>query len=118
MEVKHFKQLYVWQRAMELVEEVYKITKELSSDERFGLVSQIRRSSISIPSNIAEGSRRKTRDFVRFLNTADGSASELETQLLLSAKLYQGIDCKRALSLLQEVQKMLGAMIVSLVRNL
>lgn len=80
MKIQSFKQLVVWQRAMELAEEVYRLTESLPSSERFGLISQIRRSAVSIPSNIAEGRQRGTRkDFAQFLRIADGSAAELET---------------------------------------
>ena len=66
---------------MELVEEVYKVTGRLPADEKFGLVSQMRRCAVSIPSNIAEGKKRKSKtEFVQFLRIADGSAAELETQ--------------------------------------
>lgn len=108
MYVQSFKDLVVWQRAMELVVEIYTVTKQLPQQEQYGLISQMRRSAVSIPSNIAEGKRRKTKsDFLHFLRIADGSAAELETQLLIVQRLYSSIDTKRAESLLIEVQKML-----------
>jgi len=95
---------------MELVEEIYLLTKKLPSDERFGLCSQIRRAAVSIPSNVSEGHRRSTKEFIRFLTIADGSAAEVETQLILIAKIYPSIDCAKSFSLLSEVQKMIWSM--------
>lgn len=84
----NFKELIVWQKARKLVKEIYLLTKQLPEEERFGLVSQMRRSVVSIPSNIAEGSGRgSNKDFVRFLDIAVGSAFELETQLILCLDL-------------------------------
>lgn len=80
--------LKVWQKAISLVEEVYCITKNFPDEERFGLTSQIRRSAVSIPSNIAEGNGRRTsNDFLRFLSIARGSLSELQTQCIIANKL-------------------------------
>ncbi|MEN8139394.1 MAG: four helix bundle protein [Bacteroidota bacterium] len=82
------KDLKVWQLSVDLVLEVYKLSKELPSDEKFGLISQIKRSSVSVPSNIAEGAGRgSNKEFVRFINIASGSLSELETQLIIIQKL-------------------------------
>ena len=82
------KDLEVWKRSMDLVEDVYKLMKQLPESEKYGLISQIKRSSISIPSNIAEGAARgSTKEFIRFLDIASGSLSELETQLLLVQRL-------------------------------
>ena len=83
-----YKDLVVWQKAMQLTKEVYKITEQFPSEEKFGLVSQMRRSAVSIPSNIAEGSRRGNKEFNHFLRVALGSASELETQIELAVELY------------------------------
>lgn len=110
--IKTYKELNVWKRSMELVEGVYKVTKQLPSDERYGLVSQMRRSAVSVPSNIAEGYKRKQLgDYVRFLNIADASAAELETQVLLIQRLYTEINIDTVSALLEEVQKMLAVMI-------
>lgn len=112
--VENFKDLIVWQRAMELVEDVYRLTKLLPQDEKFGLVSQMRRCGVSIPSNIAEGKKRKSKaDFVQFLRIADGSAAELETQLLIAAKVY-GLEISRTEGILLEVQKMLATLLAKL----
>ncbi len=96
---------------MELVKRIYIPTAALPATEQFGLTSQMRRSAVSMPSNIAEGKKRKTRkDFVQFLRIADGSAAELETQLLIAKDLYK-LDFMISETLLQEVQKMLSVMI-------
>ncbi|MDX5333957.1 MAG: four helix bundle protein [Gammaproteobacteria bacterium] len=88
MSVSHFRELDVWQVAMQLVKEVYLLTAELPRDERFGLSSQLQRSAVSIPSNIAEGNaRQSTRHYARFVAIAMGSTAELQTQLLLAESL-------------------------------
>lgn len=112
MYVQSFKELFVWQKSMELVKQVYILTNEFPPAERYGLVSQMRRSAIAIPSNIAEGKKRKTRkDFLQFLRIADGSAAELETQIIISKELFPQHDFSKAQSLSEEVQKMLITMI-------
>jgi four helix bundle protein len=81
----NFKQLKVWQISRKLVKEAYEITSTFASAEKYGLISQIRRCSVSIPTNIAEGAGRNTdKDFSHFLNISLGSAYELETLLILS----------------------------------
>lgn len=115
MYIESFKQLIVWQRSIELVKEIYIITSNFPKEELYGLVSQIRRAAISIPSNIAEGKKRKTKkDFLHFLRVADGSAAELETQIIIAKDLYQQINFLKSESLLEEVQKMLITMIKKL----
>ncbi|MEO0526996.1 MAG: four helix bundle protein [Bacteroidota bacterium] len=87
--VNKYKDLKIWDKAMELVELVYKLVKELPEDEKFGLTSQIKRCSISISSNIAEGAGRNSKkEFIHFLSIANGSTLELETQLLLTTSLH------------------------------
>jgi len=86
--MKTHKDLDVWQEGISLVIDVYKIIKQFPSEERFGLVDQIKRSAVSIPSNIAEGAARNSgKDFIRFLHISLGSLAELETQLIISNKL-------------------------------
>lgn len=86
--MKDFRQLKVWERSHQLALAIYKVTKEFPKEELYGLTSQIRRSSMSIPTNIAEGCGRNTdADFARFIQMAAGSASETEYQLLLSHDL-------------------------------
>lgn len=109
-----YKNLIVWNKAMLLVERVYELTRTFPDYEKYGIISQIRRCSVSIPSNIAEGSRRGTlKDFNNFLYNAFGSGAELETQLEISLRLkyinqkkFREID-----SLLEEIMKMLNKMI-------
>lgn len=112
-----FQDLTVWQRAMELTEAIYGLTKTFPKEEIYGLTSQLRRASISIASNIAEGRGRATdRDFRQFLNIAQGSTYEVQTQLLLAKRLKIGDEALRnsAESLCIETSKMLGAFIQSL----
>jgi len=83
-----YRELQVWRLSMQLTKDVYAVTKNFPSDERFGLISQLRRAAVSIPSNIAEGQARYSqREFLRFLSNARGSLAEVETQLLLSTEL-------------------------------
>ena len=82
------KDLEVYKHSLDLVEQIYQLTAHLPASENFGLISQLRRASISLPSNIAEGSSRgSTKDFIRFLNMASGSLAELETQLVIAERL-------------------------------
>jgi four helix bundle protein len=82
--MKDFKKLEVWQRGIKIVESAYKLTRLLPGEEKFNLTSQINRSAVSIPSNIAEGSPRKSeKDYFRFLEIALGSCFELETQIII-----------------------------------
>jgi len=115
--IKSYKDLIVWQKGYELVKQVYKITVKLPRSEIFGLQSQMQRASVSIVSNIAEGSSRKTKkDYCQFLHIAYGSTSELETQLFLCRDLYK-IDISESISLLTEVSKMLRVIINKLETN-
>jgi four helix bundle protein len=80
--------LDVWKKAIDFVVEIYKMTETFPADERFGLTSQIRRASVSIPANIAEGAGRESdKDYLRFLSIAQGSTSEVETELLIANRL-------------------------------
>ena len=89
MTVRSYKDLQVWQRAMELASSVYRFTEMLPADKRFGLTSQLRRASISVPANIAEGHQRtSTKDYLRFLSIASGSLAELETLVQLATRLH------------------------------
>ena len=83
-----YKDLDAWKQAMGLVEDVYKLTRPFLREEVYGLTAQVRRSAVSIPSNLAEGSaRRSPKEFANFLATALGSLAELETQLLIAERL-------------------------------
>jgi len=112
--INSFRDLIVWQKSLELVTDVYKLTNQLPREELFGLSGQLRRSAISIPSNIAEGQQRNNRlEFRQFLGIAKGSSAELETQLLLAAELYN-VDTTQIISKLVEIQKMLQTMLSKL----
>lgn len=88
MEIKTFRDLIAWQRAMQLAKKVYQATSVMPDSEKFGLTSQMRRAAVSIPSNIAEGhGRQSLPDYVRFLKMARGSLMELQTQLILAEDL-------------------------------
>jgi four helix bundle protein len=119
MKVESFKDLIVWQKGMTLVKNVYEITAGLPKDEIYALSSQLRRSSVSIPSNIAEGFRRgSTKDYAHFLKIALGSSAEVETQLLLVKELHQATSLQKiqeALSLCEEIQKILSTIIKKLI---
>jgi four helix bundle protein len=89
--IQSHRDLQVWQRGMQIAEDVYTLTKAFPSDERFGLTSQLRRAAVSVPANIAEGnSRDSTKDYLRFLAIAVGSLAEVETFLELSTRLGLG----------------------------
>ncbi len=105
-----YKELIVWQKSMQLAKLIYELTNRFPSHELYGLCSQMRRCSVSVPSNIAEGSGRQSKkEFQQFLSIAMGSATELETQILLARNLSY-VDEKAVqfvLGLVDEVQKML-----------
>ncbi|MDP1912570.1 four helix bundle protein [Brevundimonas sp.] len=116
-EVRHYRDLLVWQKAIIWGEAVYAATRNWPRDERFGLTSQIRRAAVSVPSNIAEGcARRSTAEFVRFLSIARGSLAEVETQTIIAAKLGY-LDQGTQTSLLEaadEISRMLAGLIAKL----
>ena len=106
--------MIVWQKAMDLVVAVYVLTDLFPKNELYGLISQIRRCSVSIPSNIAEGRRRGSKkDYQHFLIIAYGSGAELETQIEISKRLSFGknLEYTKADALLNEVMRMLNKMI-------
>ena len=108
-----YKDLLVWRKGIGLVKEIYRMTKPFPADERFGLVSQMRRAALSIPSNIAEGQARKTTgEFVQFLSQAEGSLAELDTQLILAVELgYNNTtQVASATGLVSELKRMLNAL--------
>lgn len=110
--VLHYKDLRIWQKGMGLTKTIYRLTARFPSEEKFGLVSQMRRAAVSIPSNIAEGqARRGTREFVQFLSLASGSLAELETQLLLCVDLgyARGLEVILVETEIAEIQKMIAA---------
>src|SRR4030042_2949164 len=102
---------------MELVEEIYKLTAKFPKSEIYGLVNQMRRAAVGIPSNIAEGYKRQyLPEYIQFLSVANSSAAELETQVVISSKLEQTkhLDYSKALNLLDEVMSMFHVLIQSL----
>lgn len=118
--IKSYKDLIVWEKSMDLVTEIYLLTEKFPKSELYGIVSQMRRCAISIPSNIAEGKQRGTRkDYRHFLIIAFGSGAELETQIEISKRLnfcknedYTVID-----GLLDEIVKILNKLISKLEEN-
>jgi four helix bundle protein len=117
--MKHnFKELLVWKKSIDLVKSVYQLTSSLPTEEKFGLISQMNRSSVSIPSNIAEGSgRTSSKEFLYFLNIAISSSYELETQLIISNQLFLR-DVENILSQISEVQKMILGLKKNIENNL
>lgn len=121
MVVKNYKDLIAWQKAMDIVEFVYSATNNFPNEEKYILTSQIRRSAISIPSNIAEGSSRSsTKEFIRFLDIAKGSLKELETQMLIAErlKLIDKNEIKNLLDKTEEVGRIMYYLKISLLKKL
>lgn len=114
MSVRSYKELLVWQKSMQIVEETYRLVKLLPKEELYALSDQMRRAAVSIPSNIAEGqARNSTKEFVNFLSIARGSAAELETQYMICVRLkyLQQSQTEQVLNWLSEDGKMLNALI-------
>lgn len=117
MDIRSYRDLKVWQKAMDLAADIFEATKPFPKHEQYGLVSQMRRAAISVPSNIAEGSSRRSRaEFIRFINIATGSLSELETQILLATRFdyLRSEHCSELLVKADEI----GRMLFSLQRSL
>ena len=115
--LKNYKELKVWQKAYQLCIMIYKITKHFPREEKYGLTSQIRRSAVSVPSNIAEGYGRKTtQEYIQSLYIANGSHCELETQIMLSKDLgyIKPEEVETLQRDIEEVERMLKALIKSL----
>lgn len=107
----NFKELVVWQKGRELAVAVYKMSSDIPQSEKFGLISQVQRAVVSIPSNIAEGYRRNNpKEYKQFLGIALGSAAEVETQLILISDIY-AIDTTELQDKTIEVQKILSTII-------
>ncbi len=116
----NFKELKVWQKSIDLTVDIYKLTEGFTKEEKYGLVSQMRRAAVSIPANIAEGTGRRTpKDFNNFLGTSLGSSFELETELIISAQLnfITETDFNKLNNPLQEIQKMIYGLQKSLNLN-
>jgi four helix bundle protein len=115
--MKDYKELEVWKKGILLVLAIYETIKKLPKDERYALSDQIKRAAISIPSNIAEGAtRQSTKEFIQFLYIALGSASELETQIIIAEKLGYIKNEEVLFSNITIIRKMLNALISSLKR--
>lgn len=119
--IESYRDLIVWQKSIVLVRKIYELTGTFPDDEKFGLTSQMRWASVSIPSNIAEGQgRRTTGDYVRFVSMAEGSLAELDTQLIISIELsYCTKEKTREIFLLMsELRKMLNALRRNLMKKI
>jgi len=115
--INSYHDLEVWKKAMELVTDVYKITRTFAKEEIYGLTSQLRRASVSVPANIAEGwGRGTTREYIHFLRIARGSLLELETLMTISHNIgYVNAQIQEPiLQKIQEISKMINALIKSL----
>jgi len=111
----NYKDLKVWQRSVELVAEIYTLCKTLPKEELYALSDQLKRSAVSIPANIAEGSgRNTTKEYIQFLYVSLGSACELETHLIIGHKIGFFKEVKIHLDTIDEIQKMLNGLINSL----
>ena len=120
MNVQSYQDLIVWQKAMLLVEMVYKATQNFPKHELYGLTNQIRRAAVSIPSNIAEGHARQSKaEFRNFISIAQGSKAEVETQIMIAKRLnyISNPEMNSILSLLLEISKMLTALRTKLTPN-
>ena len=116
--MKDYKELDVWKKGIDLVIAIYEEIKIFPKDERYALTDQIKRSVVSIPSNIAEGaSRNTTKELIQFLYIARGSASELETQIIIAEKLGYIKKNKTLNNEITVIRKMLNALITSLKTN-
>ena len=110
-----FRDLIVWRRAIELAKAVYQATRAMPETERFGLIAQMRRAAVSVPSNIAEGNARHTlKDYIHFLSVAPGSLAELETQITIARELNMLNDPHPLVDLLSETDRLLQGLIRSL----
>ena len=117
MPISSYKELVVWQKAMQAAEEVYRLVRFLPKEELYALSNQMRRAAVSIPSNIAEGQARSSKkEFINFLSIAKGSMAELETQVLLCVRMnyLQQEQTEQIMALCDEIGKMLSTLIVRL----
>ena len=115
--LKSYRELTVWQKSIDWVEQIYQASRNFPSEEKFGLTSQIRRAAVSVPSNIAEGAARSgTKEFLQFLSVASGSLAEVETQLILAHRMKMLPEAEHE-TLMQEADE-LGRMLGGLKRSL
>lgn len=117
VKIKSFRDLEIWKRSMKLVEEIYNLTKTFTKDEIYGLTSQLRRSAVSIPSNIAEGfARFHNKEYRQFLYLSLGSCAELITQLIIASRL-QYAPAKTIDTMIDETEQ-ISKMTMSLIKRL
>jgi len=115
--IKSYRDLVVWQKAMDLVTEVYRVSKKFPKDELFGLTGQMRRAAVAVPSNIAEGYGKSSRkEYIYFLSNARGSLLELETQMLIASNLsyLKESEVDDLLSLVSQVGRIIHGLLSSL----
>jgi four helix bundle protein len=120
MTVRNYRDLILWQKAMDLVEMVYRVTANFPQDELYGLRSQMRRAAVSVPSNIAEGDGRESSgDFLRYLAIANGSRREIETQTLIAQRLGYLTErqCSDVLALTSEIGRVRQGLVDSINRQ-
>ena len=119
--VNSYRDLKVWRKSMDLVVACYRLTKLFPNQEKYGLVSQLQRAAVSVPSNIAEGHGRKyTNDYLRFLSIANGSLMEVETQIQIAQRLnfINSEECTTILNQTSEISRMLRGLKAALKRNI
>lgn len=118
--MRNFRNLEIWEKGMTIVKEIYKITSKFPGSEKFGLISQMQRAAISIPSNIAEGcSRNSDIEFKRFLEIAIGSSFELETQIIIANELHliNQEETDEIGTIINTLQKQINALITKIKRS-
>lgn len=117
-EIRNHKDLNVWKKSIDLVDIIYKVTKSFPKEELYCLTSQIRRSAISVPSNIAEGAARSSKkEFIQFLYIALGSLSELETQIIIANRQGYLNNLNSLLENIKVIQKLINGLIYSIKKN-
>lgn len=120
MPVNNYKDLVVWQKSMDLVEQVYRLTSNFPKEEKYALTDQLKRAVVSVPSNIAEGQQRATdKDFAKFLSIARGSNAEVQTQLEIAIRLgyLTSESILETMELSEEIARMLSSFISKLVNR-
>jgi four helix bundle protein len=118
MKVNSFKDLIVWQKSIDFVTSIYLLVKQLPKEETYALSDQLRRAVVSVPSNIAEGfGRNSTKEYIQFLYIALGSASEVETQVIIGQKIGYFKDVEQYMQEINEIKKMLNGLISALKRK-
>ncbi|MBU4355008.1 MAG: four helix bundle protein [Proteobacteria bacterium] len=115
--IHSFRDLVVWQKGVDLVTEIYRLSKKFPKDELFGLTSQIRRAAVSIPSNIAEGRGKSSKgEFQQFLHHSRGSLAEVETQIIIAQNLgyLNAADAERVIEIIAEVGRLLHGLLAAI----